>query len=135
MNVQGIAGSIIDLSGGVSGPVEIVISAKGGQISGTVKDAEQEPAASAPVVLVPDSSRRDQLHLFKQTPADQNGSFSFKGVPPGEYTLFSWERIEDGTWQDPDVLLKYEIVGTKVKVELGGDETAQVKMISVANTK
>ncbi len=135
MGAQEIAGSIIDLSGGVSGPVEIVISAKGGQISGTVKDAKQEPAAGALVVLVPDSSRRDQLHLFKQTPADQNGSFSFKGVPPGEYTLFSWETIEDGAWQDPDVLLKYEIDGTKVKVAQGGSETVQVKMIPATNTK
>ena len=135
MGVQETAGSVIDLSGGVGGPVEIVISAKGGQIKGTVKDAKQEPAASALVVLVPDSSRRDQLHLFKQTPADQNGSFSLKGVPPGEYTLFSWESIEDGAWQDPAVLLKYEIDGTKVKVAQGGSETVQVKMISVADTK
>ncbi len=135
MGAQEIAGSIIDLSGGVSGPVEIVISAKGGQISGTVKDAKQEPAAGALVVLVPDSSRRDQPHLFKQTPADQNGSFSLKGVPPGEYTLFSWESIEDGAWQDPGVLLRYEIDGTKVKVAQGGSETVQVKMIPVADTK
>lgn len=135
MGAQEMAGAIIDLSGGVGGPVEIVISAKAGQISGTVKDAKQEPVANANVVLVPDSSRREQLHLFKQTAADQNGSFTVKGLPPGEYTLFSWESIEDGAWQDPAVLLKYESNGTKVKVEQGGTETAQVKMIPAADTK
>lgn len=135
MGAQEMAGSVIDLSGGVGGPVEIVVSAKAGQISGTVKDAKQEPAANATVVLVPDSSRREQLHLYKRTAADQNGSFTLKGLAPGEYTLFSWESIEDGAWQDPAVLLKYESMGTKVKLEQGGAETAQVKMIPAADTK
>jgi len=135
MGPQEMAGGVIDLSGGAGGPIEISVSAKAGQVSGTVKDAKQEPAGNAMVVLVPDSSRREQFQLFKQITADQNGSFTLKGLPPGEYTLFSWESIEDGAWQDPAVLLKYEINGTKVRVQGSGSATAEVKMIPLEDTK
>ena len=135
MGTKELAGAVVDLSGGVAGPLEIVIGAKPGQISGTVKDARQELAPNVNVIAAPDSSRRDQLHLFKQIMTDQNGSFTLKGIAPGEYTVLCWENLEDGAWQDPAVLAKYESKGIKVKVEEGGVETAQVKMISAEDTQ
>ncbi len=132
---QDIPSFVVDLSGGAAAPLEIFVGGKAAQIRGTVRDARREPAPNATVVLVPESSRRDLWHLFKRTTADQNGAFTLKGIAPGEYTLFSWESIEYGAWQDPAVLLLYEVNGTKVKVEQGGIETAEVKMIPAADTK
>jgi hypothetical protein len=124
--------SILDFSSGAAAPVEITISAKAAQIDGTIHDSHQQPVPNAAVILAPDPSKRDQIQLFKQTLADQYGAFTIKGLPPGEYTLFSWEQMEEGAWQDPDFLKKYETDGIKVKVDEGGKETAKVKMIASA---
>jgi hypothetical protein len=135
MGSQEIGDFLIDLTTGAPGPIEVVVSAKAGQIKGTVEDEKQQPAANATIILVPEASKRDQFSLFKQTTADQNGAFTVKGLPPGEYTLFSWEEIEDGAWQDPEFLKKYEADGIKVKVAEGSSETAKVKMIPSVKDK
>jgi hypothetical protein len=128
MGSQEIGDSLIDLTNGAPHPIELIFSAKAGQINGTV-EYEKQPAANAAIVLVPEASKRDQFSLFKQSTADQNGAFTVKSLPPGEYTLFSWEEIEDGAWQDPEILKKYEAHGIKVKVADGSSATAKVKMI------
>jgi hypothetical protein len=135
MGSQEIGDFLIDLTSGAPGPIEVVVSAKAGQIKGTVEDEKQQSAANATIILVPEASKRDQFSLFKQTTADQNGAFTVKGLPPGEYTLFSWEEIEDGAWQDPEFLKKYEADGIKAKVAEGSSETAKVKMIPSVKDK
>jgi hypothetical protein len=43
--------------------------------------------------------------------------------------------MEDGAWQDPEFLKKYEADGIKVKVAEGSSETAKVKMIPSGKDK
>jgi hypothetical protein len=106
--------------------VEIQLAAKAPTVAGTVLGPENEAVAGATVVLVPDTGRRDQYWLFRQTVADSNGSFNFPGVNPGLYSVFAFRDVEDGSWFSPDFLRPLEGKGTPVKLAEGSAESVQV---------
>jgi protocatechuate 3,4-dioxygenase beta subunit len=95
----------VDLSNGVTGSIEIALSQEGALVDGRVVGEDGNPVAGATVVLIPKSRR---YSLFKEMTTDQQGSFSFKGVTPGDYKLLSWEDIEQGAYQDPEFLKQFE---------------------------
>jgi protocatechuate 3,4-dioxygenase beta subunit len=111
-------------------PVEVLLSATAGQITGTVQDSKQQPLSGVTVALIPDSARRNQFWLFKSATTTQTGAFTFSGIPPGEYTVVSWEDIEDGAYQDPDVIRLYEAQGKTVKIKDGSSETVQLQAVA-----
>jgi hypothetical protein len=72
-----------------AGPIELRLSSGGGSIRGTVLDSSQQPANRPTVVLVPDSSGRDNYLLYRRALAETDGRFELRGVAPGSYKLFA----------------------------------------------
>jgi hypothetical protein len=58
------------------------------------RDAKQQPAPGATVLLVP---------AYKDVTTDQYGRFVLKSIEPGDYKLFAWEQ-EPEDYMDPEVL-------------------------------
>lgn len=114
-----------------SGFLTLLVSPFGGQVDGAVLDAEQKAAAGVTVVLVPEESKRQREDLYLQQVADQNGRFSFRGVPPGEYKAFAWDKVEPGAWRDPAFLERYEDDGVKLSVKERSQEIAELKVLAV----
>jgi hypothetical protein len=83
---------------GVEAALEVTLSSRGARIQGAVADADNLPAAGVWVVLVPDEPRRNQFRLYQARTTDQYGRFDLRGVAPGSYKLFSWEKVEQGEW-------------------------------------
>jgi hypothetical protein len=108
--------------------LEIVIGTRPGTVEGTVVTEQQSAAAGATVVLLPDFRRRTEL--YKTITTDASGRFHMDRVPPGDYRLFAWDDIEEGAWQDPDVMRAYESRGTSVRVRDGNDENVQLTVIA-----
>ena len=120
----------LDLSlGPPSGPLEITISAAGGRIDGAVLTEEDKAFGGATVVLVPEGRRREESRYYKTTTTDQNGGFTLRGIPPGDYKLFAWEEIERGAYQDSAFLRRYEEQGELVEVEEGSRLSVRLKII------
>jgi len=119
-------------AGSPSDSLDLVIGTAGGHVEGVVR-SDQKPAAQAVVVLVPDANRRDQSRLFFNTITDAQGSFSFGSIPPGDYSLFSWKKIEDGDYYDPDFLSSYENLGKSVRIDEGSKLKVQLELIPPAN--
>jgi hypothetical protein len=92
-----------------------VVASDGGAVEGVALDKNQQPAAGATIVLVPD--RRSRMDLFKSTTSDQNGHYEIASIPPGDYKLFAWDDIEPDAWNDPDFLKDYEKQGEKTTLE------------------
>jgi hypothetical protein len=130
-----------DISSGftASGPttVELVVSTKGGMIEGTVLEKEKDVdddhvAASATVVAVPEQKYRNLPNRFFTAETDQHGRFTIRALPPGSYSLYAWQDIEDGVYKDPDFLKSQEAKGMSVKVEENSDQKVELKLSAVA---
>jgi hypothetical protein len=112
-------------------PLEIVISTNGAHVDGTVNDGDGKPFTAARVVLVPDEEHREQREFYGIGSTDQYGKFSLKGVRPGSYTLYAWDKVEEGAYMDPDFLKIYAERGKSVKVGEGDRITQDLKLIEV----
>ncbi len=116
----------IDLTGGVSGSLRVTLSLAGARVEGVVQNEEGEPVSGATVVLAPDSRR---YSLFKETQTGENGSYSLKGVAPGEYKILAWENIEAGAYLDPDFLKRYEGKAEKLSLKENERQPVSLKVI------
>jgi len=119
----------LHLSGQPRDVLEIVIGANGGRVSGTVVNAGRDPVPNTTVVAVPDANDRQRADRYKSVSSDGSGRFQIRGLAPGSYTLFAWENVDEGAWQDPDFLRPYEIRGASVRVRDGSDESVQLTVI------
>ncbi|MBI4165000.1 MAG: carboxypeptidase regulatory-like domain-containing protein [Acidobacteria bacterium] len=115
--------------GRVRGALEILMDCAGGILEGTVANDQLSPMPGASVVLVPETDRRGMPHLFKTTTTDQYGRFSIRGVAPGEYKAFAWQKLQSGAYQDPDFLRRYEDAGKPVSVGEGAKLVIQLRLI------
>jgi hypothetical protein len=121
----------LNVKGASPEPVRIVISPRAGQVAGAVRNPNtQQPAAEAVVVLVPQEEERiEQAAYYQQANSGQDGRFTFKNLPPGQYKVFAWEDVESGAWMDPNFIKPVADKGVSVKVDESGQESADVKLI------
>jgi hypothetical protein len=117
------------LSATASEKLEIVVSARGSRIQGTVTNQDSRPAAAVAAVLVPDE-HRDRPDLFRNVTTDQNGRFVMTGVAPGNYKVFAWETLEPFVYYDPNFIKRYEPRGLVVNVVESFTPTVEVRLIS-----
>jgi len=125
----------LNFTPGTSGAIEIVLSSTGGQVEGVVLNADQQPATEASVVAVPDELRRTQLRFYKDDHTDQYGRFTIKGIAPGRYKLFAWEDVEEGAYQDPEFIKRFEALGEAVVIRENSHESAPLKLIPASEKK
>ena len=121
----------LEIAAGSPAPLDVVVSSRAGQVSGTVLDPRtQKPAAGMTVVLVPqEKDRRNRESFYRNATTDAAGGFAFKSLTPGEYRLYSWEEAEFGAWMDPDFMKPQESRGQDVSIQEGGRQAVQVNLI------
>jgi Carboxypeptidase regulatory-like domain len=108
--------------------LEVVISAKGATIEGTVVDDKGNPAPFVTVVDVPSPERRLRPDLYQQDTTDKLGHFSLRGLNPGSYTVFAFEDLRENV-QAPEFLGSYGLRGEKVELGEGVDEKLVLHVI------
>jgi hypothetical protein len=109
------------------------MSDKGATIEGVVvgqqKDKDKdEMVGNAAVVAVPEEKYRKLPDHFVVGSTDQNGRFILRGLPPGSYTLYAWQDVEEGVYHDPDFLKSQEANGTAVKAAEGSSQRIELKL-------
>jgi hypothetical protein len=110
-------------------PLNVVIGLNAGTVSGSVVNAKQDAQPGCTVVLVPELRNRHRRDLYKIAMTDSSGQFRFRGITPGEYTLFAWDNVETGAWQDPEFLGTYETQGTPVHIAEGESQSIRLVVI------
>jgi hypothetical protein len=122
----------LEIAAGSPAPLDVVLSSKAGQISGTVLDPRTQKAAPGmTVVLVPqEKERRDHESFYRSSNTDPAGGFTFKSLTPGEYRVYCWEDAEFGAWMDPDFLKPQEGRGEAVSIQEGARQTVQINLIA-----
>ena len=79
-------------AGGLPVTLDIILSGKGASVDCVVISEQNEPAAGARVILIPDKSRRARLDLYGECKTDQLGQCSVAGVAPGSYSLYAFDE-------------------------------------------
>ena len=129
MGQDSVFDSGFTIGGESQGPLEVIMKSQGGIVSGKVLDSTRlRPALYTTVVLVPESSRRQNLALYRQT-ISENGSFTFTGVPPGDYKLFAWASVIPGAWENSLFLQRFETRGLAISVDAGLEKNTQLTVI------
>ena len=105
--------------------LDLVISSATGRVNGTITGAQR----TAQVVLVPEEKLRNKTALFKTTATDPAGKFSFRGIPPGDYSIFAWDYVEQGAYYNRDFLRPYEMDAAPVHIEPKSESTVTMEVI------
>jgi hypothetical protein len=119
-------GNLIKL-GKSSGEVQITISSHGARVGGAVLTTESLPVANAWAVAVAENSWVGKKAWSVTT--DQNGHYELRGLPPGKYRVYSWQDLEEGSWEDPEVLKEYEEKGISLELQDGDAKVLDLSLI------
>jgi len=113
--------------------LDVLVSAKGAGIEGTVVDGEQKPVAGMTVVTVPSSGKLGRADAYQFGVSEENGHFSLRGMNPGEFLVLAFEEMP-ADYRAPGFAKKYEARGQKVQLEEGGKTSVVVKLITGEGT-
>ncbi len=122
---EDVSGGRIDLTK-ESGSLTIVLATDVGDVEGSVKKANGDPAVRVRVTLI---AGRSDLSRYEFT--DEQGKFHMREVPPGEYKAFAWSDAPFGAPQDPDFRKPFEKHAVAVKLDPNGHATVDLTAISV----
>jgi len=105
-------------------PLSIVISGRGGVISGAVR-MPQDPIAdlagrSSPVILLTPTGKLADVESFVMVkPAEEGGRYEIRGVTPGSYKVYAFDRMEQGAAHDRDFRARVDSLGKPVEIHEG----------------
>jgi hypothetical protein len=126
---QDVTRALIDTTSGTGGSLELILSSKAGDLAGSVQSEKGESQAGATVALwpkLPDASVTGGIRLNR---TDQNGSFRFPSLAPGDYYIAAWEELDPGLAQSADFLNLFKGEASEVRLAENGHESRDVKLV------
>lgn len=111
-------------------PLKIVLSTHAAKLEGSVFQGDEPVPAT--VVLAPEAKLRHVLGFYRTVSADEKGHFEINRARPGEYRLFAFEELDQGSIQDPDFLKPFEKFGLPVTLREGSNESQKLSVIRSA---
>jgi Carboxypeptidase regulatory-like domain len=122
------------ISGAGPASIAIVYSSNTGTVTGAVTNKDDLPAPGAMVVLVPDAGSHQKPEQYKTSPTDQYGHFEVRGVPPGHYRAFAWEKLDGVPYDDPVFLKPFESKAESFDIGANEQKSVQLKMIPASDS-
>jgi hypothetical protein len=111
--------------------VDIALTSKLSQVTGTVTGAGSEPVKDYTVVIFSDDPQRWMLpntrYVAGRRP-DLNGKFEVKPLPPGSYYAAAVEYLPSGEWNDPEVLERLKTNAKRFTLDEGESKTLELKI-------
>jgi protocatechuate 3,4-dioxygenase beta subunit len=114
----------IDFSG--DGELELVLSAAGATVEGTVVNQAGKPSPNAAVVVAPAAGAGP----LKAGSADAQGNFYFTGLAPGEYRVYAWDAGAPEALDPPPSLAPYQAAARTVRLDASAREKVQVTAVA-----
>ncbi len=93
-----------------------------------MKNDRTDPADAATVTLVPLGARRTRS-FYKTATSDALGHFTIRGIAPGSYKIFAWDKVDpNAVMYDPDFLRPYAGAGDSIEVLPNDKKALEVKL-------
>jgi Carboxypeptidase regulatory-like domain len=108
--------------------LDVVVSANGGRLSGTVTNDKGDVVGSATVILM--APKAPLLRRLKTATVDQQGQFQMTGIAPGEYFVAALEETEGAEYWEPEFLSRNEKLIQKFSIREGATENKALKIIA-----
>jgi hypothetical protein len=126
-----ITNSDLDLAPGADGELNIVLAKDAGEVSGTVRDVNDDPLSASVVSVWPtDRGLPDSCRIVE---TGNLGAFRLKHLAPGEYRVVAWEEIDPGLAGLGDFCRLFSADAVPVVIdERGGAQSVNLKAISPA---
>jgi len=78
---------------------------------------------------VPGEPRRHRPDQYRSAISAEDGKFSLRGIPPGDYKLFAWQFIETNAYLNREFMRHYDVFGKVVTVVAGDNESIELRLI------
>jgi hypothetical protein len=132
LNGQDITDVPMEFPGGqnVTG-LQVVLTQKQTDVSGTITNARNEPIIDATVVVFPasDALWMYQSRFIKAARPDQQGTFRVAGLPPhDDYLIVAVQSLEDGQAGDPDFLASVKNAASHLSLSEGESKTVTLSL-------
>ncbi len=119
-----ITHDLLDLTAGVPGPLEIVLSSKAAAIAGVVRNSRAETVPEVTVTLA------DPWGGSHTARTDQYGAYHFSELAPGEYQLAAWDTENTGLLTNPNFRALFASQSETAKLSEGEQTSTELKLIS-----
>ena len=117
----------LDITEGITGPVEVVMSLNGADVSGVVVDEDGNPFPGATVMLIPNSGAY-LMHYSSNT--DYQGQFHFTmAIRPGDFKVLALEDAIYLAWFDKEFMKPYMGKSTNLSVSENDKKTLALKVV------
>ncbi|MEP7354280.1 MAG: carboxypeptidase-like regulatory domain-containing protein [Acidobacteriota bacterium] len=130
LNGVDVLGMTLHIAPGANQRLEVVIAFGNAHLSGVVRDANQKPAARVRVSAWghrPGFNGSNEVFYSEVTGA--GGEFTFPTMPPGEYSVLAWERIENGIDGVLEFRSKFMTREATIEVKADGSYTINPPLI------
>jgi hypothetical protein len=112
------------------GGIDIVLTQRVTDVSGSVQDSRARPITDFVVVAFSTDNTRWGFgtRFVRTVRPNQEGRFSLKGLPPDEYYLIALDYLEQGEEGDPEQLEKWKANATRVTLVDGEPKSLTLKL-------
>ena len=117
----------LNLEGGGSAKLEIVISTKTAAVTGKITNAAGDAVKGAQVTAW--AAKPEAAGRLHSANSDQNGNFEIADLGPGDYFVAAWEQLPPALADDAGFLARFQDAAVAAAVEEGARATADLKLI------
>jgi len=100
------------------------------ELSGTVMDDKGKPATEQTLLLYPVDQKYwvPQSRRIRTTRAGEDGRYTFRLVPPGDYRLTTLVDPEPGSWYDKALLSELDASSVRISLAAGEKRVEHVRI-------
>jgi hypothetical protein len=109
--------------------LQILLGSDGGRLQAAAYNDKRELHPGTQFVLVPEMAHRSRRELYRLATSGEDGHAMLRGIPPGNYKLFAWERVELYAYLNANFLQAYEDLGVPLRIASGDNAPATVRLI------
>jgi hypothetical protein len=127
-----VTDSPFELAGSDIEGLEVVLTQRRTQVTGTVLGVDGQPAASATVVVFAEDESKlwPATRYLNRARVDSDGSFTIS-LPPGRYLAVAVSDLDAGEEGNPDQLRRFRPVATAVTLDDGQSQTIDLQIADI----